>query len=75
MQLDALLADIRACRGCEASLPFGHNPVLRAWREYLPEFLPLPHPSPRNQMWLKRNPWFEQEVLTELRSRVADVLD
>lgn len=45
--------------------------TVRAWHEYLPEFLPLPHPSPRNQMWLKRNPWFEREVLPELRQRVA----
>lgn len=45
--------------------------TVRACHEYLPEFLPLPHPSPRNQMWLKRNPWFEREVLPELRQRVA----
>ena len=38
-----------------------------AYREYLPEFLPLPHPSPRNQLWLKQNPWFEQEVVPALR--------
>lgn len=49
--------------------------TVHACHAYLPEFFPLPHPSPRNQMWLKRNPWFEQEVLPELRSRVADVLD
>lgn len=48
--------------------------TVQAWRDYLPKFLPLPHPSPRNQMWLKRNPWFEQEVLPELRVRVAEVL-
>lgn len=45
--------------------------TVRAWHEYLPEFLPLPHPSPRNQMLLKRNPWFEREVLPDLRQRVA----
>lgn len=41
--------------------------TVRAWRRYLPHFLVLPHPSPRNQMWLKRNPWFAQEVLPFLR--------
>ncbi|MEE8559723.1 MAG: uracil-DNA glycosylase family protein [Alphaproteobacteria bacterium] len=41
----------------------------RAWRAYLPEFLPTPHPSPRNKLWLKRNPWFEAEVVPELRAR------
>jgi uracil-DNA glycosylase len=44
--------------------------TVRAWRDYLPHFLPMPHPSPRNQMWLKRNPWFEQQVLPFLRNVV-----
>ena len=38
-----------------------------AWRDYLPGHLPLPHPSPRNNGWLKRNPWFEAELVPELR--------
>lgn len=41
--------------------------TVRAWREYLPEFVPLPHPSGRNNLWLRRNPWFEQEVVPALR--------
>ena len=45
--------------------------TVHAWREYLPEFFPLPHPSPRNRLWLKNNPWFEKLVLPALRSRVA----
>lgn len=49
--------------------------TVRAWREYAPEFLPLPHPSPRNQLWLKRNPWFEADVIPELRRRLAGVWD
>jgi uracil-DNA glycosylase len=36
--------------------------------------LPLPHPSPRNNIWLKRNTWFEKEVLPPLRQRIADLL-
>jgi uracil-DNA glycosylase len=34
----------------------------------------LPHPSPRNNMWLRRNPWFEEDLLPRLRARVAEVL-
>lgn len=50
--------------------------TVRAWREYVDDgVLPLPHPSPRNQMWLKRNPWFAAELLPELRRRVAHALD
>ncbi len=44
--------------------------TVQAWQEYLPDFLPLPHPSPRNQRWFKLNPWFEQDVLPALRQRV-----
>jgi uracil-DNA glycosylase len=44
------------------------------YAEYLPRFLPLPHPSPRNRLWLKRNAWFAAEVLPLLRQRVAAVL-
>ena len=44
------------------------------WREYLPDVIPLPHPSPRNQRWLRRNPWFEDEVVPALRDRVAQAL-
>ena len=45
-----------------------------AWREQWPRLLALPHPSPRNNLWLKRNPWFERELLPQLRARVAEVL-
>jgi uracil-DNA glycosylase len=45
------------------------------WRDYLPAFLPMPHPSWRNTAWLKRNPWFEDEVVPYLRLRVAGMLE
>lgn len=45
--------------------------TVRAWREFAPDSLPLPHPSPRNNLWLRKNPWFEDEVVPELRRRVA----
>ena len=45
-----------------------------AWRDYLPAFLPLPHPSWRNTGWLKRHPWFEDEITPNLRARVAAML-
>ncbi|MCC7325305.1 MAG: uracil-DNA glycosylase family protein [Burkholderiales bacterium] len=43
----------------------------RAWRDYAPDYIPLPHPSPRNQPWFKRHPWFEQDLLPVLRTRIA----
>jgi len=49
--------------------------TVKAWHDYVPSgFIPLVHPSPRNQMWLKRNPWFEAEVVPHLRERVARAL-
>ncbi len=47
--------------------------TVRAWRDYLPEFLPLPHPSWRNTAWLARNPWFEKELVPEIRRRVKNL--
>lgn len=48
--------------------------TVRAWRDYGPRFFPLPHPSPRNRLWLKRNSWFDEEVIPALRHRVRSVL-
>jgi uracil-DNA glycosylase len=45
------------------------------WRDYAPDTLVLPHPSWRNTGWLKKNPWFEAELLPVLRNRVKEVLD
>lgn len=44
------------------------------WRRHLPAALPLPHPSWRNTGWLKKNPWFETDLLPVLRSRVQEEL-
>jgi uracil-DNA glycosylase len=44
---------------------------VRRWRDFAPQYFPLPHPSPRNTLWLRRNPWFEGQVLPELREQVS----
>ena len=48
--------------------------LVQNWRRYAPEKFVLPHPSPRNQHWVRRNAWFEAELLPALRARVAQVL-
>ena len=48
--------------------------TVRAWREYAPDYLPLPHPSPRNIGWFRANPWFEAEVVPALRQDVHKAL-
>jgi len=44
--------------------------TVKAWKTYAPDILPLPHPSPRNNIWLSKNPWFETDVLPALRKKV-----
>ncbi len=48
--------------------------TVRAYHEYMPEFFPLPHPSWRNRLWLKKNAWFESEVIPALRRRVRRLM-
>ena len=48
--------------------------TVRGFRKYWPEVLPLPHPSPRNNVWLRKNPWFGDEVLPALREVVAGAI-
>jgi uracil-DNA glycosylase len=48
--------------------------AVASWREYLPDQVPLPHPSWRTLGWARKNPWFEAEMLPELRTRIADIL-
>ena len=59
-------------------LPAGGKPlteVVRDWRAHWPHAVALPHPSPRNNVWLARNPWFERELVPRLQARVRQVLD
>ena len=48
--------------------------VVQAWQDRWPDVIPLPHPSPRNNLWLRRNPWFEEELLPVLRDRISEIL-
>ncbi len=48
--------------------------TVNAWKDFWPTVLPLPHPSPRNNRWLKQNPWFEGEVIPALQLRIAEIL-
>jgi uracil-DNA glycosylase len=48
--------------------------TVASWRDYLPEIFVLPHPSWRNVLWMRRNPWFAAEVVPELQRRVAALL-
>ncbi|MEM9716797.1 MAG: uracil-DNA glycosylase family protein, partial [Pseudomonadota bacterium] len=53
----------------------GVTDTVASWHEHAPDIIPLPHPSWRNTGWLRRNPWFEADVLPVLRARVNEVLE
>lgn len=53
----------------------GVTETVVGWRDHAPAVFPLPHPSWRNTAWLKRHPWFEEELVPELRRRVREVLE
>ncbi len=48
--------------------------TVKNWRTYWPSTLVLPHPSPRNNIWLKKNPWFEEDLLPPLRQKVREII-
>ena len=48
--------------------------VVKDYRDYLPEFFPLVHPSPRNQIWMKKNPWLDQTVIPDLQKLDAQIM-
>ena len=49
--------------------------TVKTWKAYWPSVLPLPHPSPRNNIWLKKNPWFESKVLPVLKLKIAEIMN
>jgi uracil-DNA glycosylase len=48
--------------------------LVENWQQYWPGQIPLPHPSPRNNIWLKKNPWFEAEVVPVMRAHITSLL-
>ena len=48
--------------------------TVKNWKEYLPEYFVLPHPSPRNNIWLKKNPWFKKKLVPKLAKKVKGLI-
>lgn len=74
VELTLLVGQYAQAHGLGARRGDSLTATVRAWRDYFPTLVPLPHPSPRNVAWFKANPWFEGDVLPALRGRVAEVL-
>ena len=69
-----LLIGVHAQRWHGAGAARSVTENVRAWLEQPDDVIPLPHPSPRNNAWFTRNPWFERDVLPRVRCRVATAL-
>lgn len=48
--------------------------TVKIYKQYLPKYFPIVHPSPLTIGWIKKNPWFSNEVLPDLKKRIADIL-
>jgi uracil-DNA glycosylase len=73
-RLTVLVGSYATRRYLELSSSAKLTDVVHNYSDYLPRFFPLVHPSPRNQLWMSRNPWFEADVLPRLRSEVSSAL-
>lgn len=49
--------------------------TVKHYQDYLPDYFPLVHPSPLNQRWMKKNPWFEEEVIPEFRKVIHEYME
>jgi uracil-DNA glycosylase len=72
--LTLLVGGYAQARYLKRRRPATMTETVQAWRDHAPRIFPLPHPSWRNAAWLKRNPWFESELLPVLRMRIRGVL-
>ncbi|TCK33488.1 uracil-DNA glycosylase [Paraburkholderia sp. BL8N3] len=71
IQLTLLIGSYAQARFLGRTRRLSLTETVAAWREYAPRFIPLPHPSPRNQAWFKRHGWFHTDIVPVIRERVA----
>lgn len=48
--------------------------TVRNYQKFIPEYFPIVHPSPRNKLWIKKNPWFEESIVPELQKKIHQIL-
>jgi uracil-DNA glycosylase len=70
IQLTLVIGQYAQAWHLRGAKPASLTDTVLAWKNYWPQQLPLPHPSPRNNIWLSKNPWFEKELLPALRGEI-----
>ena len=74
LQLTLLIGQYAQAYYLKGTVKENLTETVRHFKEYLPTYLPMPHPSPRNNIWKRKNEWFTDEVLPELRAHVRRIL-
>ena len=74
IQLTLLIGQYAQCWHLEKNRKENLTETVKAWQKYLPTLLPLPHPSPRNNRWLKNNPWFAEDVVPVLKQEIKRII-
>jgi uracil-DNA glycosylase len=74
IELTLLIGNHAHARYLPNSPQLNSTEIIKNWRTYLPDRIPLPHPSPRNNIWLKKNSWFVTQELEEIRQEVSNRL-
>lgn len=74
IRLTLLIGDYAQARYLSDQRPSNLTQTVIRFADWLPRYFPLPHPSPRNRFWMTKNPWFQDEVIPELRRQVSAAL-
>jgi uracil-DNA glycosylase len=74
VQLTLVIGQYAQAWHLAAAVSVNLTDTVKNWQKFWPTALPLPHPSPRNNIWLKKNPWFALDVLPSLRRRVTELM-
>jgi len=72
-QLTLLVGNYAQAKYLKGDVKANGTETIRYWQEYFPKYIPLPHPSPRNNIWLSKNPWFIKTVIPELQLMIEDL--
>lgn len=74
IELTILIGQYSQRRYLEGKMESNLTETVRNYQNYLPQYFVIPHPSPRNRFWLRKNPWFEEEIVPTLQEKINTLL-